>query len=75
MNIERLSICVSAAWIVALCTIVIAPGVLLTLPDDGTRWCVLLWGSIGVAWGALIVGFILERKFVAEVRTSTRLAK
>lgn len=53
----------------------VSSGVLLTLPDNGTKWCVLLWGSIGVAWGALIVGFVLQRKFVAGVRTGSRLAK
>lgn len=75
MNIERLSTCVSAAWIIALCSVVVSSGVLLTLPDNGTKWCVLLWGSIGVAWGALVVGFLLQRKFVAGVRTGSRLCE
>ncbi|MFM0742314.1 hypothetical protein PQQ51_34300, partial [Paraburkholderia xenovorans] len=75
MNVERLSTCVSAAWIIALCSVVVSSGVLLTLPDNGTKWCVLFWRSIGVAWDALIVGFFLQRKFVAGVRTGSRLAK
>jgi hypothetical protein len=75
MNRERLSTYVSAAWIIALCSIGVSCGVLLTLPDNGTKWCVLLWGSIGVAWGALMVGFVLHRNFVAGVRTASRLAK
>lgn len=75
MNIERLSTCVSAAWIIALCSVVVSSGVLLTLPDNGTKWCILLWGSIGVAWAALIIGFALQRKFVAGVRAGSWLAR
>jgi hypothetical protein len=75
MNMERLSTCVSAAWIIALCSVVVSSGVLLTLPDNGTTWGVLLWGSIGTAWAALAVGFVLQRKFVAGVRAGSRHAK
>lgn len=32
MNLERLSTCVSAAWMIALCAVVVSAGVLLRYP-------------------------------------------
>jgi hypothetical protein len=75
MNLERLSTSVSAAWMIALCAVVVSAGVLLTLPDDEAYWCAAMWASIGVAWVALITGFVLQRKFVPRVRASAMRAE
>lgn len=70
-----LSTCVSVAWMIALCAVVVSAGLLLTLPDDGAYWRAAMWASIGVAWVALVAGFVLQRKFVQRVRASAMLAK
>jgi hypothetical protein len=74
MKLERLSTCVSAAWMIALCAVVVSAGILLTLPDDGAYWRAAMWVSIGGAWFALAAGFVLQRKFVQRVRASAMLA-
>lgn len=72
MKLDRLSTAATTAWGIALCMVVVVSGVFLLRPDDGAEWSGILWVSVAGAWIAVVVGFVLQRKFVHGVRAQSQ---